>query len=1737
MTVPQYSIVSPPSATGPAGPVLEGKVGGFYLLSLLANGEPRGLPGATIEAVSFQQAAFGYPLDDIVVHARNGDGTPAILEIQSKRSVTFTASDEAFQDVVRQILAAWRKEEFRTTRYELAVAIGKTTTRIEADCQEVLYWARELPDASTFKAHIGKEGFSSAGMRGFVSVFKENLKLAGAPEDDELVWQLLRRFQILVFDFQSHGADHAHQARERCRTVLAAEQAGRSGDLWAVLSNGAMQSAAAAGSKGRAVLADWLNKEHGFAFGTRADLRAMHARLKAEAQNALADIKHTIAGVRLSRTTSISDCLGALEGHKALAVTGAAGTGKSAVLKHLAQLQEVEGTILFLSRGRITASGGLAWAHAVNCALPVEELFNELACCCEATLFIDNIDQIDDPSQVTTINDLLRAAAANANWRIAFTAADTRAEWLTRFPALQTSTLATIEIAALDDAEAQQLTTANPGLFAILDPQHPARGLARNLFLLSRMIELAATDGTALSGIAKEIDLADTWWRYGGGRSEKNSVARRRLLRVMAAQIIAAPATPATRSDDLESARVEELIQFDSIREHQRNYSVTFRHDVLRDWTIGHLLHDDAAQIAKLPSYEPVPASLVRALEFSARLALDADDYGSRWLALLSTFQSPTSHGGWRRPVLLALTRSEHALALLEKVKAPLLADNGRLLAELLKLMQSVETEPLKALIKKLPAGTEIPAGAQDFLIPKGSGWDWLILWMAARAGELPHALIPDAARLFQSWLIMTQGRPTSWQGQVMQVIFDWLIRIDQSLAQTVVRSFSDIKDPDFTFPRMREVRDDMRVTFFTCCHLTPQLAEQYLKSLKPDDIRHTEADKILCNPGSLVKAAPAALADFALAVLIEEEDEDEPNRRRSDYGPFMVHEHTFSPCSPGQGPFLELLLNAPKDGLRLVRGIVEYTTQWCRAKYEDDKREFPGITVPFPGGARHFGGDARVYAFARSEMPSSITTSALMALEAWGHREIEAGRPFHDVMADIFGEDGSSIAFLAVAVDLALSHWGAAHKSAWPLLAVPELLRYDDWRYQHDISQGNRLRLRFKNEGATWKVRRADLDARFSREHSLWDRVGEFGVNGPNEDSKALQAALAAVNMRIAASNSADSDPIDGLKACAKRAWRVSDPANWHPVTVALQDGSTAERLQFQQDPEEVAHRETKAKAAQDNLANLSVRITTEKALFDASTSTPEIVAQALSWAKARLAAPPAVDDPNDRDEEFDRKWDERAVTMAAALAARDYVGDDREAVLQWALPVLNEAGTAERTENYRNPQIEYNNQAIATLGLVQLYIKATSVPLRDQILVLSTSRDPAVRNAIGKQFTSLMAAAPDFVRAIVRVMLTSAAFVREFDKEAAESGKAALAAEIASRLAREKAWLDAGGMEPAWPSVPDWVTRARRGIRIGGTQPIEEAEEPPIVQADEHALAQLAEYLVVLTVGGPPEWLIQLAVHLMAWTDAANGPHGHNTRDRDHRPDTWNGSFFDFLGVLSSGLPHAQVIPAFINPLAQFNEEAFCDCAADFLRGFDRATFATDTLKSDNPVAIREAIATRIKQLRTFGYLRREKKFSAEYHLADLVSAFFYHRTNLQLSNRPSFPSGCAGITQTVSTLVDLIVTAPSSGYLATAFLNVLDAAVLRDLLPLVARALTAWSRAYGVDTLFWHDRDIGPRACNWLDKILTAHAVAASDAALRATLSASLDIMVRSGVGEASQVERKLLQPSGSNGEQKS
>lgn len=139
-----------PAATGPSGPLLEGHVGAQYLLPLLSGSEARGLPGVVVTRVAFQRAAYNHPMDDVIVVGHDRQGRPATLELQAKRTIDFTARDMIFADVVAFACRAAAKLEFKTTRYELAVAIARTSTKIEQHIQDVLKWAREYQDPGAF---------------------------------------------------------------------------------------------------------------------------------------------------------------------------------------------------------------------------------------------------------------------------------------------------------------------------------------------------------------------------------------------------------------------------------------------------------------------------------------------------------------------------------------------------------------------------------------------------------------------------------------------------------------------------------------------------------------------------------------------------------------------------------------------------------------------------------------------------------------------------------------------------------------------------------------------------------------------------------------------------------------------------------------------------------------------------------------------------------------------------------------------------------------------------------------------------------------------------------------------------------------------------------------------------------------------------------------------------------------------------------------------------------------------------------------------------------------------------------------------------------------------------------------------------------------------------------------------------------------------------------------------------
>jgi hypothetical protein len=413
-----------------------------------------------------------------------------------------------------------------------------------------------------------------------------------------------------------------------------------------------------------------------------------------------------------------------------------------------------------------------------------------------------------------------------------------------------------------------------------------------------------------------------------------------------------------------------------------------------------------------------------------------------------------------------------------------------------------------------------------------------------------------------------------------------------------------------------------------------------------------------------------------------------------------------------------------------------------------------------------------------------------------------------------------------------------------------------------------------------------------------------------------------------------------------------------------------------------------------------------------------------------------------------------------------------------------------------------------------------------------MAARQNHPVLHAIGGAFREFAGIDDRFPRALVRLAMQSAVHPRRTLEPAEDAALSeAHRRRIAEAIEAEKRWLDGDGSqaEPAWPMLAPWHSRRRRHIRIGGYE-VEEEPETSVaaheMYVDEHALGIVAGCLVPLTLGTVPEWVIGLARHLMSWgIQANNGPPG-DEEERENRPFAWNISFFDLLGILCAVLPFELARALFIEPMTSLHDDAFHDAAAAFMRGFDRATFASDTPEPENPVGVRSVVVERLRRSRTMRRLVQDHSFTAETHLSDALNALFYQPARWMHAGRAQVPDGWTGLSQTMPILVRLITATPQSGYLAVVFLTAMEACPRIALLPCMAEALSVWCREYPAGDNFWNEHQIGHRVCEWIGRALSDNA-GASEALMRVgdELGRCLDILVRSGVTSARALESRI------------
>ncbi len=1672
---------------------------------MLVGGEPRGLPGTLIDKIALQRSGEGFPLDDVVVHAHNTTGVKAILEVQVKRSATFAPQDQVFADVVQQIVEAAGEPGFWDTRHELAVAIGVTSRQISGPYQDTLSWARAMGDAASFFASLNRPGTANTAMRTFVDTVRARVSDASGADDHETIWRLLQRFQILVFDYTALHSASETLAKERAARALHPDDAGSAGALWSTLVRLAISRAADGGEFNKASLEEALRQE---GFRLAGDRRHSVARaiIAEDAEHALSDIGDRIAGVVLPRARLVAEVDNAWDTGRYIEIRGDAGVGKSGILKRIAKQMSAEARIVVLAPGRVKAGGWPSMGAAIGFEGTAREFLVDLALDGGSTVFIDNLDSFDAGERLT-VSDLIREASGVPGVRIVATARTgfgmQEPSWLPPDAITALGAALIVGIKELGDDEIEELKVAIPAVAGLLAPGHPARVVVRNLFRLGRLAQ--STPGGDVP--RTEVEMALDWWRSAGGRrDDQGHRERARVLRALAEQALGGPSY--LDASEQPAAALDALIANQSLKDLDDD-RVAFRHDVLREWGIANLLATDPTLADRLHLDQPASASNARGVELLARIGLEGTGGPDSWREILDRMSQPGVHITWRRAVLMSLVRSELESTLLARVWPLLVADDAALLRELLRTVVAVDVQPASEMIAALGLGDEI--SLPNSFVPVGPSWRRLLVLLLAYQAHIPPSAFREVTALFQAWSFGTFGVDPITP-KLMEWTYARLAEIESAFGGEFTARYS-LYDGKIPGEELQSLRDDLRTIFLLFCRHVPKLASDYLKLVTGLDRDRDIVSSILKFRGSLAQAAPAELAELTATALIGKEPRQRSNRRDALRDrPFEYVEHDFMPASPSQGPFYELLVASPGDGLALVHRIAKHAVEFqANGQSPDDDL----ITVELSAGPRDFPWTA-TYSWPR-DARSFALTSALMALEAWGHERIEAGDDIADVVEHVLGPPDSCCAFLLIAVDLIISHWPKSRAAAVPLVGCPELLCIDRERQALEaMADIDLFGLKALQKEPVGGATLASLKKRTSRRAPL-ERLLAGYVFGESPERENLIALLEVKAAALGAIEGTDSFAVP--RFMARHALNELDPANW-PEGEFQQDDGTTVSGRYYNPPQAEAEHLLALNRSNTGVAEFNTRTRLALALSEPSKSSSEFAASAADLMEAITPEDIAADDLRRHD-----------VATAAMVVMRDGTADVRSAKMAWALDVFEKAKSDDDDVARMRNGLRFNSPAIAFVGLAEIFKVSRDPEIVRLMLGHAASKNPAVAHGVISVARELAEIDERMVRSILRCgMAACVRPQRQWDRPEAETEahEAAFLERLNDVVEQEATWLAENGREPQWPEFVAEIPSARRRRRIGQAEPIADSQRPErsLYYSDHHAGALWLNAAAQILVPERRGWLREMIRSYADWTAKRNGCDLDHDTDLSSPPSEWNGAYFNLLARCLDGLSEIEIDDLALKPIVGLPDSAFFDVTMVFMASVDVAYLDHHELK-DRASAIRQKLAARMMESqRWIGLSYNPGSTGIEMRLGPAIGALFLNSAHGFGSPTVCYvPAGLMPETDVFLDTLKWLALDRQNLFIAIVTMNFLEVAPRFEQLDFALSAFGAWLAAFAKNAKIWVDHGIGRRVSAWLSAVLTAADRPIVQRDDRTTIDLILAELVRIGVPEARQLESTL------------
>lgn len=1044
-------------------------------------------------------------LNDLRVTLSNTSPKLLAISVKSNRQVTQSGFPREFVEAARVCCGT---ESNRKLPHDLVgLAVGQLAGQVRECWHALLREARLGSPRSVAIRYTSEKQSNAIGRALFRSLADENT----VPDAETVL--LVQRVRLFHFDFTENESRDEARATEMCQLVLASGQSDEAVRLWRRLVGIAAERRAAGGALSYPELIEALGGE--FALKDRADHRRdweMLDRRSAEIVNAVRD---TVGGrVSLVRHELMDTLRSRIWEGGSVLIAGEAGTGKSSVVKQLAQAPDLFDRCFWLNAAALDFDSLADVERFLGINNRLEALL-AAGSGVRACMVLDGLERFGERAldRAKSLLQLLAPDPSIRGWTVFVTTrpqAVYRAHLLLMRAEIAANDSKPVYIQPLSDRECSAVLETCPELNSP-HTRRELRSTLSNLKILDWLADARSNFSTSeirsWSGTTGVIDSLWRRWIGDDAASAARSGVMKQIARLDGDGLLRGVGTSDLNTPeqsalgDLES---RDLVTIDAER-------VVFRHDMLGDWARLRILIEKSPRGQSLTEYARYPRWHDAIRLYGQRLLEVDEEAPTRWVDALASVDGDAATSVVVRDLFVdGLFLAPHASGLLERAWPALIENGGVLLRRMLNRFQHAGTIPDPRFISKASPTEETSELATFMRLPWWPLWPSVLTTLREQSNDVARLCPIEAAQVCALWLrhlpVGCVGRTDASSvalaiGREIQAARGEGVGSYRDHADTVVFEAVLLAAPDYPedvatlcLELARRRPDPPEVIARAKAHqerVAREVAARLAKNPPPKNLALGMPPLSLGDeqwrpqfpdgPASRVDdALQRAVLDtqgiLALASVLPDQAMElllacclEPPCYVRRHGSWSMNDHfgvvhtpSYHPSMFFRGPWLPLLRSNPSLGVACIIRLVDHATeQWERQELgfepTSDQVAESSVSVAFHDHNRIWRGSMRTYGWHREWfLGTSLLSSALMALERYLYECADQDVPIDEVVAEIFAT-GRSVATLAVLVA------AAKHKSALltgclrPLLGAWPLYGWD---------------LRLTLEGAdTWRI------------------------------------------------------------------------------------------------------------------------------------------------------------------------------------------------------------------------------------------------------------------------------------------------------------------------------------------------------------------------------------------------------------------------------------------------------------------------------------------------------------------------------------------------------------------------------------------------------------------------------------------------------------------------------------------